>query len=952
MVDLSGETLWVYGPVRCLRYPLLKLDSLLTKQVRVERAVLDEEEEDHAALRPENVLLGRRRGGRDVHAAKRTSCTGAEADKQIKTKLTQHVGHEDETKQIKTKLTQHGHEDETKNAMDVPSKYMVAPGETNSADKKTVQFISPTDSHSDVDETKKNFGKRPGDPFQRSDSDLSLEEVVDKSDEKTTQHISAKQQPDNQTASNDSPPSTSSSSDPVRKDHITTSKEDTSSSSAAPIFGSWTGNTKRSRTWRRAVPAIVPLSAISIQSLKGVLKSNKSSTSRSAASRNKAASFVSNSKNRVHDLRTASESGMGSVFDLGLGAAEKNSSSSRTSILRWSKSSLNRMGSVLATGRLESSTDGPSERPVQSVLELIVEGSCHALFTPFVRQLITDKWAAYAREIYQVHMLSYLTNLILIVLATENVVSIDVPALGVVFIFFLEWGKFRYWFVQKVYVRVLAHYSSQMHQMALDSTAMAASTFVRQKGLGAACGLFCRLSLRAFRDMMVYPFITMFGHCFVAGGGTGTTTSDEPKNAHQKIGCKQDSCASTVSSSTSGTTGHARSRSSSSASTSLALLFRSAKIVRRSARRLVKNAFSRTRWIVNTFARMTKFVLDSFTVEGIFFFLYAALVSYVYVRILLIRAGLFLEELWGEKWTESDKNDGTYSNLSDYDVRWRHDYQGRVDQMNWNTWSPRVVLGMASVCGWLHFLHNLRAIEGLGPFVVMVKLMIKRDISRFLVIYFCVSFGFTHLIRVLFQDTIRRDRFALFEGGDSLVGAAGGTAAATRLLQTGGSEGGAAGAPASSPSTATTHEQLAEASPTYLNFGQLWQTIQFSFRASLVALEDHAFDDSRYRGFSVLVYNAYVVLTAVILFNLLIAMMADTYARVRATAEDEFLLQRTSWILEAERSTLANCKLVDITKRPAHHVRTPDLNLDEIQVGVTKKGRKPIETWAMQVEMT
>eukprot|EP00392_Amoebophrya_sp_AT5.2_P017583 g17964.t1 len=76
---------------------------------------------------------------------------------------------------------------------------------------------------------------------------------------------------------------------------------------------------------------------------------------------------------------------------------------------------------------------------VQSVLEIIVEGRCHALFTPFVRQLIQDKWASYGRRL-----------LLLLVLATENVLAIDAPVAGVLVLIVLELGKLHFWWQRRI----------------------------------------------------------------------------------------------------------------------------------------------------------------------------------------------------------------------------------------------------------------------------------------------------------------------------------------------------------------------------------------------------------------------------------------------------------------------------------------------------------------------
>mmetsp|Transcript_19620 Transcript_19620/g.49281 ORF Transcript_19620/g.49281 Transcript_19620/m.49281 type:complete len:847 (-) Transcript_19620:774-3314(-) len=285
---------------------------------------------------------------------------------------------------------------------------------------------------------------------------------------------------------------------------------------------------------------------------------------------------------------------------------------------------------------------------VQSVLEIIVEGRCHALFTPFVRQLIQDKWASYGRRLYFLQMLCYFLNLLLLVLATENVLAIDAPVAGVLVLIVLELGKLHFWWQRRI-----------------------------------------RSPLRS--------------------------------GVH---------------------------------------LFRA--------------------------------VADAVTVEACFLALYCGLVLFVYAEVLTGEGGA--------RRSEDSSSSGDAVSESDYDPRWRYDYAQPVSAYNLHSWSPRVLLGVASVFGWLHFLHNLRALEGLGPFVVMIKLMIKRDVARFAAIYVGVSFGFAHLLRVLFQDTLRRDRLAVENSSTSTGGA-----------QT------------------------------------VWQTVQFVFRASLVSMDEEVFGDSSYQ---------------------------------------------------------------------------------------------------------
>ena len=64
-----------------------------------------------------------------------------------------------------------------------------------------------------------------------------------------------------------------------------------------------------------------------------------------------------------------------------------------------------------------------------------------------------------------------------------------------------------------------------------------------------------------------------------------------------------------------------------------------------------------------------------------------------------------------------------------------------------------------------------------------------------------------------------------------------------------------------------------------------------------------------YRALSVILYLAFLFVVVIILLNVLIAQMSDTYAKVRTVARDVFLLYQCYYLAKIENQKLANCLL-------------------------------------------
>ena len=108
----------------------------------------------------------------------------------------------------------------------------------------------------------------------------------------------------------------------------------------------------------------------------------------------------------------------------------------------------------------------------------------------------------------------------------------------------------------------------------------------------------------------------------------------------------------------------------------------------------------------------------------------------------------------------------------------------------------------------------------------------------------------------------------------------------------------------------------------------MWQAYINMARTSLADgfLYDTLKEDALVEWVAIITWVIFIFLSAIVLMNMLIAMMGETYSVQRDRAELTWKLLRASIILESERSIMAkllewwHCKPLHEV-RPAHHVR-------------------------------
>lgn len=147
------------------------------------------------------------------------------------------------------------------------------------------------------------------------------------------------------------------------------------------------------------------------------------------------------------------------------------------------------------------------------------------------------------------------------------------------------------------------------------------------------------------------------------------------------------------------------------------------------------------------------------------------------------------------------------------------------------------VLALASLAGWSYLFFFLLAWRLTGPMVVMIHQMLTNDVLRFCLIYLVFLMGFAQSFFVLFES----------------VG--------------------------------------------WLGFVH---AIQTCFVAMLGDFDLEQFADSPYTAVSVGLLVVYVVTITILLLNLLIAMMGDTFEKINEAAEMQWHLERARIVFALE----------------------------------------------------
>jgi len=147
------------------------------------------------------------------------------------------------------------------------------------------------------------------------------------------------------------------------------------------------------------------------------------------------------------------------------------------------------------------------------------------------------------------------------------------------------------------------------------------------------------------------------------------------------------------------------------------------------------------------------------------------------------------------------------------------------------------LLAMASIAGWSYLFFFLLAFRLTGPMVVMIYQMLLNDVLRFCVIYLVFLAGFAQAFFVLFERS---------------------------------------------------------------GFGGYVESVQTCFVAMLGDFDVEAFSNTPYVAVSVGLLVVYVVVITILLLNLLIAMMGDTYEKINEAAEMQWHLERARIVFAIE----------------------------------------------------
>lgn len=152
-----------------------------------------------------------------------------------------------------------------------------------------------------------------------------------------------------------------------------------------------------------------------------------------------------------------------------------------------------------------------------------------------------------------------------------------------------------------------------------------------------------------------------------------------------------------------------------------------------------------------------------------------------------------------------------------------------------------VLLILAIPGSWFYLLFFARSVELTGPFVTMIYKMCTGDLFRFGIIYLIFLIGFTQGFYFLFRD-ISQD-----------------------------------------------------------SFSSLPTTIMTLFQMTLGEFKYHDFDLTRYAILTKLVFVVFMILVPILLLNMLIAMMGNTYQSVIAKSEKEWRKQWAKIVVALEQ---------------------------------------------------
>jgi len=161
------------------------------------------------------------------------------------------------------------------------------------------------------------------------------------------------------------------------------------------------------------------------------------------------------------------------------------------------------------------------------------------------------------------------------------------------------------------------------------------------------------------------------------------------------------------------------------------------------------------------------------------------------------------------------------------------------------------IMALASVVGWMYILFFLLAIRLTGPFVVMIWQMLFTDVVRFCSIYMVFLAAFSQAFFILYQ-------FVGFEG--------------------------------------------------------FFTAVKTCFSAMLGDFDLEAAAETPFQTATISLLILYVVLVTILLLNLLIAMMGDTYGRIIEDADKKWHLERARVVTSIENEMTASERDANLNK--------------------------------------
>ena len=156
-----------------------------------------------------------------------------------------------------------------------------------------------------------------------------------------------------------------------------------------------------------------------------------------------------------------------------------------------------------------------------------------------------------------------------------------------------------------------------------------------------------------------------------------------------------------------------------------------------------------------------------------------------------------------------------------------------------------IPLAIASLCAWIYMLFFLLGFRMTGPFIVMMYKMLMVDVSRFSVLVMVFFFGFTQSLYVVFDD----DGLSAF-----------------------------------------------------------FSRLKALFLAMLGDFEFQEYATSRFPMVTVTLLVVFVILVPIMLLNILVAMMGDTYGSITEEADKQWMLERAR-IMSSIQSEMSEAEM-------------------------------------------